>query len=65
MRRIRHEGRLSQDDLDYEAEISSIYLSQIEKGSFYVSLRVIGKIASALNIEPAELLRLPPKCRRR
>jgi DNA-binding XRE family transcriptional regulator len=28
-----------QDDLAYEAEISRSYLSQLEKGAFYASLR--------------------------
>jgi len=35
---------LSQDDLAYEAEISRSYLSQLEKGAFYASLKV-GKLA--------------------
>jgi len=64
LRRLRHAKGLSQDDLAYEAGISRSYLSQIEKGSFYASLKIIGKVASALRVEPAELLRLPPKRRR-
>jgi transcriptional regulator with XRE-family HTH domain len=61
LRRLRHEKELSQDDLAYEAEVSRSYLSQLEKGTFYASLKIIGKLAEALNIEPAELLRLPEK----
>lgn len=57
LRRIRNAKGLSQDDLAYEAEISRSYLSQIEKGSFHVSLKIIGKLAEALNVEPAEFLR--------
>jgi transcriptional regulator with XRE-family HTH domain len=60
LRRFRHAKGLSQDDLAYEAGVSRSYLSQIEKGSFYVSLKVVGKLASALDVEPAELLRAPP-----
>jgi transcriptional regulator with XRE-family HTH domain len=59
LRRLRHEKGLSQDDLAYEAEISRSYLSQLEKGVFYASLKIIGRLASALDVEPAELLRLP------
>lgn len=59
--RVRHEKGLSQDDLAYEAEISRSYLSQLEKGTFYASLMIIGKLAEALKVEPAEFLRLPAK----
>ena len=65
-RGVRHEFApppaekgLSQDDLAYEAEVSRSYLSQLEKGSFYASLKIVGRLAEALNVEPAELLKLP------
>jgi transcriptional regulator with XRE-family HTH domain len=51
---------MSQDDLAYEAEISRSYLSQLEKGAFYASLKIIGKLADALEVEPAELLKIAP-----
>ena len=57
LRRLRHEKRLSQDDLPYEAEVSRSYLSQLEKGAFYASLKIIGRLAEALGVEPAELLK--------
>ena len=66
LRRLRHAKELSQDDLAYEAEISRSYLSQLEKGAFYASLKIVGKIAAVLDVEPAELLKLAePKLRRR
>jgi transcriptional regulator with XRE-family HTH domain len=61
LRRLRHAKGLSQDDLAYEAEVSRSYLSQLEKGVFYASLKVVGRLAEALKIEPAELLRLPER----
>jgi transcriptional regulator with XRE-family HTH domain len=61
LRRLRHARGLSQDELAYEAEISRSYLSQLEKGIFYASLKIVGKLALVLEIEPAELLRLPDK----
>ena len=64
LRRIRHERELSQDDLAYEAEISRSYLSQIEKGKFHVSLKIIGKLAPVLQVEPAEFFRRPLRRRR-
>lgn len=59
LRRLRHTKGLSQDALAAEAKVSRGYLSQIEKGVFYVSLNVIGRLAEALDVEPGELLRQP------
>jgi transcriptional regulator with XRE-family HTH domain len=60
LRRLRNAKGLSQDALAYEAEVSRSYLSQLEKGAFYASLKIIGRLAEALGAEPAELLRMPP-----
>jgi transcriptional regulator with XRE-family HTH domain len=65
LRRLRHDKGLSQDDLAYEAEVSRSYLSQLEKGVFYASLKIVGKLAAVLEVEPAELLKGPPKRKRR
>jgi len=65
LRRLRHEKRLSQDDLAYEAEVSRSYLSQLEKGAFYASLKIVGKLAAVLQVEPAELLKAPLKRKQR
>ncbi len=59
LRRLRHERGLSRDDLAYEAEVSRSYLSQLEKGVYYASLKIVAKLADALNVDPADLLRLP------
>ena len=64
LRRWRNTRGLSQDDLAYEAGVSRSYLSQLEKGSFYASLKVIGRLAVALEVEPAELLRMPSQQRK-
>lgn len=61
LRRLRHAKGLSQDDLAYEARISRSYLSQLEKGAFYASLKIVGKIATTLKVDPAELLKLPTR----
>lgn len=66
LRRCRNAKGMSQDDLAYEAEVSRSYLSQIEKGSFNASLRIIQKLAEALQVDPADLLRKPAmKAKRR
>jgi transcriptional regulator with XRE-family HTH domain len=61
LRRFRHAKGLSQDDLAYEAEVSRSYLSQLEKGAFYASLKIVGRLATVLEVEPAELLRKPSR----
>jgi transcriptional regulator with XRE-family HTH domain len=61
--RLRHERGLSQDALAYEADVSRSYLSQLEKGAFHVSLKTIGKLAEALDVDPAEFLRVPRRRR--
>jgi len=57
LRRLRNAKAMSQDDLAYEAEVSRSYLSQLEKGVFHVSLKIIGKLAEALDADPAEFLK--------
>jgi transcriptional regulator with XRE-family HTH domain len=61
LRRIRNAKGVSQDDLAFEANVSRSYLSQLEKGVFYASLNVVGRLAEALGVEPAELLKMPVK----
>jgi transcriptional regulator with XRE-family HTH domain len=61
LRRLRHAKGLSQDGLAYEAEVSRSYLSQLEKGAFYASLKIVDKLARVLDVEPAELLRSPQR----
>ena len=57
LRKIRNAKGLSQDALAYDAEVSRSYLSQLEKGTYYASLRVIERLAKVLRVEPAEFLR--------
>jgi transcriptional regulator with XRE-family HTH domain len=59
LRRLRNERGLSQDDLAYEADVNRGYLSQLETARYHASLKVLGRLAEALKVEPAELLRLP------
>ncbi|WFP65113.1 helix-turn-helix transcriptional regulator [Mesorhizobium sp. WSM4904] len=57
LRRLRHLRGLSQDDLAYDAGVSRSYLSQIEKGKYYASLKFIGKLSVVLQVEAWELLK--------
>jgi transcriptional regulator with XRE-family HTH domain len=65
LRRLRNSRGVSQEDLAYEAEMSRSYLSQLEAGVFYASLKIIGRLSEALSVEPAEFLRLPSNFGRR
>ena len=61
LRRLRNAKGVSQDELAHEANVSRSYLSQLEKGTFYASLNVVGRLSEALGVEPAELLKTPQK----
>ena len=61
LRRLRNAKGVSQDELAHEANVSRSYLSQLEKGTFYASLNVVGRLSEALGVEPAELLKIPQK----
>jgi transcriptional regulator with XRE-family HTH domain len=61
LRRLRNERGLALDHLAYEAKVSQSYLSQLEKGTFFESLKTLAKLAVIQKVEPAEL----PKLRRK
>jgi transcriptional regulator with XRE-family HTH domain len=61
MRRLRNAKGLSQEALAHEAGVNRSYFARIEAGRPYVGLDIIGRLAEALEVEPAELVRLPPK----
>lgn len=61
LRRLRHKRELSQEDLAHEADVNRTYMSKLEKGASYPGLEIIGKLAKVLEVEPAELLKLPAK----
>jgi transcriptional regulator with XRE-family HTH domain len=65
LRRLRHAKGFSQEALAYEANVNRTYMSKLEKGGSYPGLEIIGKLAAVLGVEPAELLRLPPRRRAR
>jgi transcriptional regulator with XRE-family HTH domain len=50
--------------LAYEADVNRTYISKLEKGSTYVGLEIIGKLANVLDVQPAEFLIPPPRKKR-
>jgi transcriptional regulator with XRE-family HTH domain len=61
LRRLRHMHGLSQEALAHDAGVNRTYMSKLEKGGSYPGLEIIGKLAAVLDVEPAELLKLPAK----
>jgi transcriptional regulator with XRE-family HTH domain len=54
---IRSEQGISQEQLGQLAELDRTYISGIERGLRNVSLINIERLAAALEVEPAELLK--------
>jgi transcriptional regulator with XRE-family HTH domain len=54
---IRLEKGISQEQLGQLAELDRTYISGIERGLRNISLINIERLATALNVEPAELLK--------
>ncbi|WP_076865926.1 helix-turn-helix domain-containing protein [Bradyrhizobium mercantei] len=61
LRRLRSARGWSQDELAFEAKISRGYLSLLEKGEYYVSIKIIGRLADKLDVEPDEFLKRSAK----
>lgn len=51
---------MSQEQLAYLAEIDRTYISSLERSRYNASIDVVERLAVALNIEAAELLRRAP-----
>jgi transcriptional regulator with XRE-family HTH domain len=61
LRRLRHERKLSQEQLAHDAEVDRAYMSRVERAVTYVGLEIIGKLASILEVDPAEFFRRPSR----
>lgn len=63
LRRVRHDKKLTQEELAGRAGLSMRYVGAIERGDVSASVTVLGQIADALEIEPGVLLKRisPPK----
>jgi transcriptional regulator with XRE-family HTH domain len=61
LRRLRHERKLSQEQLAHDAEVDRAYMSRVERAVTYVGLEIIGKLATILEADPAEFFRRPSR----
>ncbi len=61
LRRIRHARKPSQEQLAHNAKVDRAYMSRAERAVTYVGLEIIGKLASILEVDPAEFFRRPSR----
>jgi transcriptional regulator with XRE-family HTH domain len=59
LRRARQAKSLSQEELAHRAEIDRTYISALERSVYSVTIDVLGKLASVLEVEPSDLLKPP------
>ncbi|NBK79722.1 XRE family transcriptional regulator [bacterium D16-76] len=57
IRSIRHKLSISQEELAFRAKLNSAYLGQVERGLRCPTIDTLCRIALALEITPADLLR--------
>jgi len=57
LRRIRHAKGLTQEELAEAAGLSARYVGAIERADKSPSVSVLGRVAEALVVDPAELIR--------
>ena len=61
LRRLRHDRKISQEQLANDAGVDRAYLSRVERAVTYVGLKIIEKLAGILGVDPAEFFRKPAK----
>ena len=57
VQRARRERGLSQEELAHRAAVHQTYLSGVERGTRNPTIVVLDRIARALDLDPAELMR--------
>jgi transcriptional regulator with XRE-family HTH domain len=59
LRHLRKAKGLSQEDLAGKAGIDRTYVSALERGLYAVTVDVMAKLAEALEVDEAEIVRRP------
>lgn len=60
LRALRQARGLSQEELAYRADIDRTYISSLERCVYNVSIDVLDRLASVLEVEASDLLKRPP-----
>ena len=56
LRRIRHAQKLTQEELAHRTGLSVRHVGAIERAEMSATVTVLGQMAQALSVEPAELV---------
>lgn len=56
VRRYRKLADMSQEELSLQADMKRSYVSDLERGTRNPSVRALGRLATALKVEPSQLL---------
>ena len=59
LRAARRAKGLSQEELAHRAGIDRTYISSLERSVYHASIDVVDRLASALDLDAAELLKRP------
>lgn len=59
VRRARHAGKMTQEELADRAGVSARYLGSIERAEVSATITVLERLAGALGVDPCALIRLP------
>lgn len=59
LRQLRQARGLSQEELAHRAEIDRTYVSALERSIYAAGIDVVDRLARALGVEAADLLRRP------
>ena len=59
LRKLRQAQGLSQEELAHRAEIDRTYISALERSVYAAGIDVVDRLARALGVEAADLLRRP------
>ena len=60
VRRYRKLADMSQEELSLRADMKRSYVSDLERGMRNPSVRALGRLAEALDVDPAVLLQARP-----
>ena len=60
VRRLRQTKGMSQEELAFAAGMKRSYVSDMERGTRNPSVRALGRLAGALDVDPADLLKAMP-----
>lgn len=56
LREIRKEKGISQEQLGFDCDFHRTYISLLERGEHYPSIKALFQIAKALGMQPSEIL---------